>query len=102
MSILCNLQNINLAFGEKVIFKDAKLTISNGDKIGLIGLNGQGKSTLLNILSERLIPDKSVPPFIFDKNNNLIKLHHFLIIQHLHSRYFLLSSRSLMFVPTTC
>lgn len=70
MSILCNLQNINLAFGEKVIFKDAKLTISNGDKIGLIGLNGQGKSTLLNILSERLIPDKSVPPFIFDKNND--------------------------------
>lgn len=70
MPILCNLQNINLAFGEKVIFDQAKLTISEGDKIGLIGLNGQGKSTLLNILSEKLTPDISEPPFIFDKQKD--------------------------------
>ncbi len=69
MAILCNLQNINLSFGQKHIFQDARFAISEGDKIGLIGLNGHGKSTLLNILSEKVIPDISTPPFIFDKNN---------------------------------
>ena len=69
MTILCNLQNINLAFGEKIIFKDAKFSISQGDKIGLIGLNGHGKSTLFNILSGDVTPDIANPPFIFDKHN---------------------------------
>ena len=69
MTILCNLQNINLAFGEKIIFQDAKFSISMGDKIGLIGLNGHGKSTLFNILSGDVTPDISNPPFIFDKHN---------------------------------
>ncbi len=74
MPILCNLQNMNLAFGEKVIFKDAKLTINQGDRIGLIGLNGQGKSTLFNILAQKVTPDISKPPFIFDRNNELFTL----------------------------
>ena len=69
MTILCNLQNINLAFGQKIIFNDAKFSISQGDRIGLIGLNGHGKSTLFNILFGKVTPDISNPPFIFDKNN---------------------------------
>lgn len=81
MSIICNLQNINLNFGEKVIFNDAKLTINQGDRIGLIGLNGHGKSTLFNILAGTVTPDISTPPFMFDKNNELFKL--FLIPQEL-------------------
>ncbi|MFT6630607.1 MAG: ATP-binding cassette subfamily F protein uup [Bacteriovoracaceae bacterium] len=81
MTILCNLQNINLAFGQKVIFEDAKLSISMGDKIGLIGLNGHGKSTLFNILSNKVNPDISKPPFIFDKNNE--NFHLFYIPQEL-------------------
>jgi ATP-binding cassette subfamily F protein uup len=68
MSILCSLKNINLSFGQKVIYDNAELTISKGDKIGLIGLNGQGKSTLFKILMGEVEPDTGSPPFIFDKN----------------------------------
>lgn len=71
MSILANLQNINLSFGEKIIFDDAAFTISDGDRIGLIGLNGMGKSTLLKIISDNIIPDQSNPSFVFDKNKEL-------------------------------
>lgn len=71
MSILASLQNINLTFGEKVIFQNANFTISEKDRIGLIGLNGQGKSTLLKILMGQTIPDSSNPVFIYDKNSKL-------------------------------
>lgn len=37
--------------GEKQIFKDISFSITEGDKIGIIGVNGTGKSTLLNIIS---------------------------------------------------
>lgn len=67
MSVLCSLKNINLAFGQKIIFKNSQFQIEHGDKIGLIGLNGMGKSSLFNILLEKTIPDTSTPPFIFDK-----------------------------------
>lgn len=81
MSIICNLQNINLAFGQKTIFKDTKITINEGDQIGLIGLNGYGKSTLFNILVDKVTPDISTPSFVFDKNKE--KFKPFLIPQEL-------------------
>ena len=66
--ILCSLQNLNLSFGEKVIFKDCQLTINKGDQVGILGLNGKGKSSLFKVLQESLIPDKTQPEFLFDKN----------------------------------
>lgn len=86
MSILANLQNLNLSFGEKVIFNDAQLTINKGDRIGLIGLNGQGKSTLFQILTEKVIPDSSTPPFIYDRSNENFDI--FLIPQELNIKDF--------------
>lgn len=71
MGILASLQNINLTFGEKVIFNNASFTIDDSDRIGLIGLNGQGKSTLLKILMGLTVPDTSNPVFIYDKNKDL-------------------------------
>ena len=67
MTILCQLKNISLSFGNKVLFHEGSLTISEGDRIGLIGLNGAGKSSLFKILNGEVIPDPSVPPFQFDK-----------------------------------
>lgn len=67
MSILCTLKNINLAFGNKVLFDDASFNISFGDRVGLLGLNGQGKSSLFKILNGDVKPDTSTPPFTFDK-----------------------------------
>jgi ATP-binding cassette subfamily F protein uup len=86
MAILCNLQNIQLVFGEKVIFQNAGLTVSKGDKIGLIGLNGQGKSTLFKILTGEVIPDISTPPFIFDKSKEFFSV--FLVPQELPIKEF--------------
>lgn len=86
MSLICNLQNINLSFGEKKIFKDAKFSINQGDKVGLIGLNGHGKSTLFKILANEVKPDVSTPPFIFDKNNDNFSL--FYIPQELEIKSF--------------
>ncbi|RLA60839.1 MAG: hypothetical protein DRQ88_12700 [Epsilonproteobacteria bacterium] len=70
MTILCSLKNLNLAFGNKSIFKDASLSIHSLDRIGLLGLNGHGKSSLFKILAGTLIPDTSTPPFIFDKSRS--------------------------------
>ena len=67
MSLLCTLKNINLSFGPKIIFDNAQLSISSGDRIGLLGLNGKGKSTLFKILTGDIVPDHSTPPFEFNK-----------------------------------
>ena len=42
-------------------------TISKGDKIGVLGLNGHGKSSLFKVLTEEVTPDHTTPAFIFDK-----------------------------------
>lgn len=47
---LIELKNVTKSFGDRLLFKDVKLTLQAGEKIALVGLNGSGKSTLLNIL----------------------------------------------------
>lgn len=71
MTILANLQNFSLSFGQKILFEEGNLTISNSDRIGLIGLNGHGKSTLLKIINGLVTPDETNPPFIYDKNKEM-------------------------------
>ena len=44
-------ENISKSYGMKTLFDDITFTISDSDKIGLIGLNGTGKSTLLKVIS---------------------------------------------------
>ncbi|MEG1481103.1 ABC-F family ATP-binding cassette domain-containing protein [Clostridium sp.] len=48
---LITLENINKSYSEKTLLKDVNLGINDGDKIGLIGLNGAGKSTFLKIIA---------------------------------------------------
>ena len=43
--------NLKKEYGEKVLFKDIEFSISENEKIGLIGLNGTGKSSLLKIIA---------------------------------------------------
>ena len=52
-----DLKNINLSYGGKQIIKDFSATIFRGDKIGIIGRNGCGKTTLLNIMLGKIKPD---------------------------------------------
>ena len=46
------IQNLNKSFGNKIIFKDANLLLTYGEKVAIIGKNGTGKSTFLKILLE--------------------------------------------------
>jgi ATP-binding cassette subfamily F protein uup len=57
MNIL-SAENLSKSYGSKTLFQDITFGIDYADKIGLIGINGTGKSTLLKILAGREIPDQ--------------------------------------------
>jgi ATP-binding cassette subfamily F protein uup len=50
-------RNLRIAFGGRPLFEDANLVVERGERIGLLGRNGEGKSTLLKILAGVLRPD---------------------------------------------
>jgi ABC transport system ATP-binding/permease protein len=56
MSIL-TVENISKTYGEKQLFERLSFGVSEGDRIGLIGVNGSGKSTLLQIVAGKVQPD---------------------------------------------
>ena len=56
MNIL-NIEHISKIYGEKVIFEDASVGIAAGEKIGIVGINGTGKSTLLKMVMGLEEPD---------------------------------------------
>lgn len=51
MANLINCENISKSFGLKTLLEDVSLGVQEGDRIGVVGLNGGGKSTLLKILA---------------------------------------------------
>jgi len=57
MSIL-NVENLSHGFGDRAIFKDVSFRLLKGEHIGLIGANGEGKSTFMNIITNQLQPDE--------------------------------------------
>ena len=57
MNIL-NIEHIHKIFGDKVIFDDISCGIDQGEKIGIIGVNGTGKTTLLRIIAGEEEPDE--------------------------------------------
>src|SRR3954465_12336514 len=55
--LVCELTKVNKAFADKPIVKDLDLIVSRGDRIGLIGPNGVGKTTLIKLILGTLAPD---------------------------------------------
>ena len=55
---MLSINNLSYLIGGRALFEEASLHIKPKDKIGLIGLNGKGKSTLLKLINKDLIPDK--------------------------------------------
>lgn len=48
---IINIEHISKIYGEKVIFDDASFGVHEGDKVGIVGINGTGKSTLLKLVA---------------------------------------------------
>ncbi len=57
MSIL-NVEHLTHGFGDRAIFEDVSFRLLKGEHIGLIGANGEGKSTFMNIVTGKLMPDE--------------------------------------------
>lgn len=57
MSIL-SVSNLSHGFGDRAIFHNVSFRLLKGEHIGLIGANGEGKSTFLNIITRKLEPDE--------------------------------------------
>lgn len=58
--ILIDAQGVKASRPNRPLFADLSITVSDGDRIGVVGLNGCGKSTLLRIISGDLEPDAGV------------------------------------------
>ncbi len=54
---MLSISNLNYFIGERVLFESAQFHIKPKDKIGLVGLNGTGKTTLLRIINGEITPD---------------------------------------------
>lgn len=57
MSIL-NVENVTYGYGSRQILENASFRLLKGEHVGLVGANGEGKSTFLNIITGKLIPDE--------------------------------------------
>lgn len=54
---MMNIHNLSISFQGEYLFEDITFKLGNGDRVGLIGKNGAGKSTMLKILSKEIEPD---------------------------------------------
>lgn len=54
---MIQLNNLSKSFGPQTLFSDATFVVGSGEKIGLIGRNGTGKSTILKIITGEILPD---------------------------------------------
>ncbi len=54
-----DLRGVDKAFGDNIILLDARATIMNGERVGIVGANGAGKSVLLRMILGQLAPDPS-------------------------------------------
>lgn len=57
MSIL-NVEHLTHGFGDRAIFNDVSFRLLKGEHIGLIGANGEGKSTFMNVITGKMMPDE--------------------------------------------
>ncbi len=57
MSIL-NVEHLSHGFGDRAIFQDVSFRLLKGEHIGLVGANGEGKSTFMNIITGKMMPDE--------------------------------------------
>ncbi|MHC4120882.1 MAG: ATP-binding cassette domain-containing protein, partial [Planctomycetota bacterium] len=54
---IVTLDDIHVAFGPEVVLDKLKLSLHQGEKVGMVGPNGAGKSTILKLIVGQLAPD---------------------------------------------
>ncbi len=59
MSIL-TVKNMSHSYGGRIIYEDVSFRLNKGEHIGFIGANGEGKSTFMRIITDKLMPDEGV------------------------------------------
>ena len=78
---MIDIQNITVNFGEKVVLDDISITFEQGELIGLVAPNGTGKSTLMNVLMNYLVPTSGKVLFDnglrYSSKTNEVKIHQF-------------------------
>lgn len=55
--VILTAMKLSLSFGEQIILDNASLSVHEGDRIGLVGRNGTGKSTFLKVISDKISPN---------------------------------------------
>lgn len=76
---MLKLNKVTLAFGGNVILDNINLNFNEGEIIGLVAPNGMGKSTLLNVILNNLIPQEGFVEYngiSYKNQSDAIKLHH--------------------------
>lgn len=56
--MILNVEHLTHGFGDRAIFDDVSFRLLKGEHIGLVGANGEGKSTFMNIVTGKLMPDE--------------------------------------------
>lgn len=56
--MILNVEHLTHGFGDRAIFNDVSFRLLKGEHIGLVGANGEGKSTFMNIVTGKLAPDE--------------------------------------------
>ena len=51
--MILNAENLSFSYGDRVLFKNINFNVEEGDKVGIIGVNGTGKSTFLKMIANR-------------------------------------------------
>jgi len=77
--VVIDAEHVTKSFGDRPIIKDFSLRITRGDRIGLVGANGTGKTTLLKLLTGELAPDsgkvtkaKTLSGIVIDQQRKLM------------------------------
>lgn len=60
---MLNIYNLSVAFGGEYLFEEITFRLGAGDKVGLVGKNGAGKSTMLKLLAKEMQPDTGTIAF---------------------------------------
>ena len=100
MSIL-NVEHLSHGFGDRAIFTDVSFRLLKGEHIGLVGANGEGKSTFMSIITNKLMPDegkiewaKNVRVGYLDQHTVQNQVRQYVMCLRMHSAFYLTWKRA--------